>query len=547
MRIGELLVMNGIINEEQLKHALQQQASTRKKLGEILIDHGNITERQLVEALEFQIGVPVVNVKEVNFDKATVHLIHEATARKYDIIPIEQAGGKMKMAMVDPLNHEAIKQIQMETGLTVQPLIATRSEVDQAINQHYGVTESIEELTRIIQSGVEQKATYIHFIPQEDELIIKYHIGNKLLLQKAIPKDKQESLINRIKIMSNLNVTERRLPQEGRLQTQTVNKQIDLCVSTLPTVNGESMLMRIMNYSEEIMKMTDLGLSDDNFRTMDKMIRQPSGMLLITGPSYSGKTSTLYSILHHLNTGEQNIISLEDPVERRIKGITQVEVNSRIGFTYTAALQSVLERNPDIVMIGDINGREAVEMAAKASISRRLTICGSQGHNAVQTISRLTELGIDNSLIASAITGIIAQRLVRRVCKHCAQTMPASDDETKLFEDHNLLNIDNEKTGNKSIIGNFRTYVTAQLSGKITVIRGNGCHACNHSGYYGFVGIHEALDVDQRLKQLIIKSLPDDELEQYLKEREYKTMLYDGLLKAREGMTTVEEVLKVVN
>ncbi|MEX1031146.1 MAG: GspE/PulE family protein [Paenibacillaceae bacterium] len=549
MRIGELMIMNGIINKEQLEQALKQQLiHTDIKIGELLIDNGDITERQLVEVLEFQIGVPVINMAETKFEIATVDLIPEVTARQYRIMPIEQKSGILKLAMVDPLNHETIKQIEKLTGLTVQPLLATRNEIDQAITQYYRTQQIIEDINRMIQAGVEQNAKYIHLIPEEDELVIKFQIGNKLLLQKTIPRDQQQAMIDQIKIMSGLNATDQRIPQEGRLRIQKEHEQIDLCISIsiLPTINGESIIMRILNYAEAKLALTDLGLSNENLHSIDQMIRLASGMIIIAGPPNSGQSSTQYAILNHLNTGEQNIISLEDPVEHRIKGITQVEVNSRIGFTYADALQYVLKRNPDIVMIDELNNKESLELTAQASLSGSLMVCGSKAPNAIQSIRRMTELGIDNRLLATTISGVIAQRLVRRVCKHCAQTIAASDEETKIFEDHNLANIDNEKNGSKSMIGNFRTYVTAQLSGKITVIRGSGCQVCNQSGYYGFVGIHEVLEIDHKLKKFIIQSLPEPELEQYLQERSYRTMLYDGLLKARQGITTVEEVLKVV-
>jgi type IV pilus assembly protein PilB len=542
MRIGELLVMNGLITEETLKNALKLQVSSNKKLGEILIDSGEITERQLMEVLEFQLGIPVIHLNETVFKKTIVHLIHESTARKYNIIPIDQKGGKIKIAMVDPLNLEAIKQIQLETGLNVQPLLAARSELEQAISQHFGVTETVEELNQIIQSAVEQNAKNIQFIPEENELLVKFYILNALQKHKVILINKG-ALINRIKIMSNLNTEERRLPQEGRLQWKLENKQIDLRVSTLPTVNGESILIRIINPSEEVLKITDLGFSEDNYHKLENLIQYPSGMILVSGPSNSGKSSTLYSILNELNNDELNIISVEDSVERHMKGITQVEVNNRIGFTLIDALQSVLFRNPDIVLIGNLCDKETIDIAAKASLSGCRTLSGSQGNNVGDTIRRLLDLGVDSHLIALSLSGIIVQRLVRCVCKNCTYSVIASDEETKIFENYNLLDLNKD---NKSHIRNFRAFVTAQISGKITLTRGKGCHVCSNTGYYGKLALHEVLHIDKRMKELIVKSLPNLELEQYLKEKEYKTILYDGLLKAREGKTTVEEVMKVV-
>jgi len=548
MRIGELLIMNGIIMEKQLEQALQlQQIQSNKKIGELLINSGDITERQLVEVLEFQLGIPVINMAEAKFEESIIHQIQEATAREYNLIPVEQKNGVIKLAMVDPLNHEAIKQCEKETGMTVQPHIATRTEVEQAITKYYGTKQLIEDINRIIQAAVEKKAKYIHFTPEEDELVIKFQIGDKVILQKAIPKDAQQTMIDRIKIMSGLNVTNRSLPQEGKLHIQKDHQQIDLNISILPTINGENIQARILNYSEASLTISELGLTTENFHIIDRLVQQKSGMLFIAGPPNSGQSSTLYALLNHLHTGESNVISLEDPVEHRIKGVTQVEVNTRIGLKLSEAIPFALKRNPDIIMIDDVNSRACLELTAQAAWPGRLLICGSQAYSAVHAIRRMIGLGIDKQMLSSAIIGVIAQRLVPRVCKHCAQTMTATDEEIKNFENHNLVNIDAEKNGSKSMIGNFRTYVSAQLSGKMTVVRGSGCQVCNHSGYYGSIGIHEVLQIDQKLKQLILQSLPDPDLELYLKEQAYKTMLYDGLLKAREGLTTVEEVLKVVH
>jgi type IV pilus assembly protein PilB len=544
MRIGELLVMNGMINEDQLKEALQQQVHIDKKLGEILIENGDITELQLVEVLEFQLGIPVIHMDETVPDHSTIHLIHESTARKYGVIPIQQSGGKIKLAMVDPLNKEAVKDIQLTTGLIVQPLIATRSELEKAIIHYYGVAESADILNQIILSALEQKAKDIHFIPQEDELIIKYRIGNILHTQKTISKSMKKALVERIKIISNLNTTEQRLPQETRIRWSLENKYIDLRVSILPTINGESIVLRIMIPSENIMKMKDLTFSEENLKKVEKIINQPTGMILVSGPSNSGKTSTLYSILRQKYMDDLHIISLENPVEHHIKGITQIEVNERIGFSLTEALQSAVYRDPNILMVGDLRDKETIEIAAKASLNGCLTICGTHGISAVQTIKSLKDTGIDPHLIASSLTGIVNQRLVRRVCEQCAQTMSATDEEIQIYETHKLLNPEDQKNG-KSMIGNFRTFVTAQMSGKMTVIRGEGCKLCGNTGYKGFLPIHEVIRIDETLKDFIVKSQPHHELEQYLKEQGFKSLLYDGLLKAREGLTTVQEVMKL--
>jgi len=540
MRIGELLVMNGLITEEKLKLALKQQVNSNRKLGEILVDSGEITEHQLVEALEFQLGIPVANLREAVFENTAIHLVNESTARKYNIIPINHKGGKLKVAMVDPLNYEAIKQIQIDTGLSVQPHLAAQSELEQAIIQHFGVNETVEEVDQIIRSAVEQKAKNIQLIPEENELIIKYQIMNTLQKQKVISQNR-EALIHRIKMMANLNAEERRLPQEGRLEWKSENKPIDVRVSTLPTVNGEHILMRISDPSEEVAKLSNLGFIDDNYRKLENIIQQPSGFILVSGPPGSNKSATLYAILNELYNNQLNIISVEESVERRLKGITQVEVNNRIGFTIADALQSALCRSPDVMMVDHLWDKETIHLAAKASLANCRSLCGILGNSAGDTIRRMLELGVDPHLLAASLSGVIVQRSIRCVCKHCAHSVHATDEETKIFANYNLH--DQNKS---SYLKNFRTYVTAQISGKITIIRGKGCQVCNNTGYDGIVTIHEVLPIDKKMKELIGKLLPPLEFEQYLKEKEYRTILYDGLLKARDGLTTVEEVMKVV-
>jgi type IV pilus assembly protein PilB len=547
MRIGELLVMNALITSEQLEQALHQQRHIHKKLGEILIENGLINERQLAEALEFQLGVPVVHLDETSFDPNTVDLIPETMARKYGIIPIERKGGKIIVAMNDPLNYQAIKEVQLAAGMSVQPFIATRTEIEQAIIQNYGVMESLEELNEIIQFGVEHKASDIHLAPSDNGLAIKYRIDNALRTERTVPLHKQRALIERIKMMSNIDTAERRLPQVGRMQKQIDHKNIEIRVSTLPAVNGESIVLRIINHGDEMRKIADLGFSEANLAKLEKAIQRADGMVVVCGPAVSGKSSTLYSILHQLKREELKIITVEDPMDRRMPEITQVEVNERIGLTFAYGLQSVLLQDPNIVMIGEIRDAETVKIAARASRSGRFVISGIDENNAVSTIKRLASMSMDSYMLSAAISSIVAQRLVRRVCDQCAQAAPVSDEEMKLFETYELLHPDDQKITNKSIIGNFRTFVTAHMSGKMTVIRGSGCKLCNNTGYRGLLAIQEVLIVDDSLRKLIIQNASYDELEQHLKQCGFKTMLYDGLLKAREGMTTVEEVLKAVH
>lgn len=574
MRIGELFVMNGLITEEQLEEGLKQQIHTRKKIGEILIDKGLITERQLVEVLEFQLGFPVVNMFETALDMHTVQLVPEALARKHCVIPIERKNGKIKVAMVDPLNYDAIEEIRMATNMSVQPVIAIRSEVEQAITRNYGLKESVEELmvdldkmdikdeeqeandqgspivklvNQIIQSAVQQKASDIHVDPQEKQLIVKYRIDGVLRTEKALPKHMQGVLTARMKIISKLNIAERRLPQDGRIQMQVDGKRIDIRVSTLPTVHGESIVLRILDQSAGVKKIAELGLSDENVIKFDKMIQKPNGIMLISGPTGSGKTSTLYSALSQLNSDDVKIITVEDPVEYRMNGVTQVQVNSQVGLTFASGLRSILRQDPNIVMVGEVRDAETAEIAVRASLTGHLVLSTIHTNSAIATISRLVDMGIDSYLIASSLSCVVAQRLVRRVCKECAQLVPAKEDELKLFEMHGLIGTDEHKLAQTGTTGAVRSLGAKSSDGTIMVSRGRGCGTCNKTGYRGRIALHEVLVVDEPLRRLIVQNRPVNELEHHLMEHGFKNMLHDGLMKIRQGHTSLEEVLKAVS
>lgn len=546
MRIGELLVMNGIITEEQLDLALKEQTRHPKKLGGILTELGFITERQLVEALEFQLGVPVVNLNETIFDLPTVQLIDESIARKYHLVPISCAGGKLKVAMIDPLNKEAIKAIQMATGMSVQPFIAMRIEMEEAINRYYGVDTTVETLNEIIQAGVYQQASGIHIEPHEDGLIVKYRIDSSLKNKKTLSKHVHETLFKHIKLQANLNASEERLPQNGRFQIKVDHKQLDIRVSTLPSVNGESLFLRLTDNSEPQLAISELEFSETNLQKFEKALGLPSGMILICGPEDSRKTSMLYSILSRLTNENHRIITIEDPIELRMPGITQVEVNEQLGLTFAHVLRSVLRQDPNVVMVSDIHDAETFEMAIRTTLTGRMVLGAIYGSSAVKTISRLMDMKKDSHLLSASLSCIVAQRWVRRICRQCAQSLPATEDEIKLFEAHAVLHSDDQKNG-KGIIGNFRTLVSTQISGKLTVTRGTGCRVCNDTGYRGVVALQEVLLIDGKLRELITGQRPIQEIENHLVQIGYKTILYDGLLKVREGITTVEEVLKTID
>ncbi|MBD0382367.1 GspE/PulE family protein [Paenibacillus sedimenti] len=544
MRVGELLVMNGLITEEQLGQALKEQAHTAKKIGEILIEHGFINERQLVEVLEFQLGIPAVNLTDAPYDLEAVRLIDESVARKYGLIPIECKNKKLKVAMADPLNEGAIQEIQIQTGMIVQPFLATRTEVEEGIIRQYGLTESVQVLTEILGSAMEQQAVRIHLDPQEHGLVVKYRIGTELKEQRTIPSIMRVALINRIKHQAGLDPAERRLPQEGHMEIKIRGVAVEYRVSTIPTVNGESVVIRVMDPSAKRLKMTELAFREDHAQQFERELRRPGGgLVLISGPCGSGKTTTLYAALHHLIGEDQRILTVEDPMERRILGTTQVEVNERIGLTFASALRSVLQQDPNIIMIGDIRDAETAEMAVRAALSGRLVLGAVHGSHVLQTIDRLRGWGIDSYRLASSLSCIVSQRLVRRICHQCRQSIAATAEEIRLFETHGLL----EDNDPKQPKGNFRTFLKAKIDGKITVTRGAGCRLCDQTGMQGFTAVHEVLEVDEPLHQLLLQNPPMSELERHLEKTGFKPMLYDGLWKAREGLTIAEDIVKAIN
>ncbi|HEX7056018.1 MAG TPA: ATPase, T2SS/T4P/T4SS family [Bacilli bacterium] len=566
MRLGELLIMHGLITELQLDEALKLQVSSKKKLGEILIELGYLTERQLVEVLEFQLGFPAVNLFETVMDLGAVQSITEALAKKHCVIPIKRRNGKLVVAMADPLNYEAIEEIRLATGMSVQPTIATRSEIEQGIMKHYGMQESVEEVmedmdgieysdaeeeaqnqsspivklvNQIIQAAVQQRASDIHFDPQEKQILIRYRIDGVLQTEKTLSKNMQGVLTARLKIIAKLNIAERRLPQDGRIQMQIDGRKIDIRVSTLPSVHGESIVLRLLDQSSGIKKISDLGLSETNFHKFAKMIRKPNGIILISGPTGSGKTSTLYSALHELNDKEVKIITIEDPVEYRLDGITQVQVHAQVGLTFSSGLRSILRQDPNIVMVGEMRDTETAEIAVRASLTGHLVLSTIHTNSAVSTISRLIDMGIDSYLIASSLNCVVAQRLVRRLCPECCHTVEAGEDERRLFAAYGLLK--RESDGESA--GQVRTMAETQLFVKRT----RGCSHCNKTGYKGRIALHEVLVIDETLRRLIAQNLPVDELTAHAKKAGFQTMMQDGLQKALAGKTSVEEVLKAVS
>lgn len=543
-RLGDLLVENGIISQEQLEEALVEQRKTKRKLGDLLITQGYITEQQLIEVLEFQLGIPHVSLFKYQIDPAITQIIPESMAKRYQVLPFMKEGSKLMVAMADPLDYFAIEDLRMSTGFRIEPAISSRDELTRAIARHYGMRDSMSQMmvelptqeeieeteitdedspivrlvNQMIQQAVSLRASDIHVDPGENNLSIRYRIDGTLRTERIIPKQMQGFITARLKIMARLNIAERRLPQDGRIKMQFDYKMVDIRVSSLPTMHGEKIVLRLLDLSTGVKSVDTLGFSDGNAETFRDMISKPYGILLITGPTGSGKSTTLYSALSQLNTENANIITIEDPVEYQLEGVNQVHVNPAIGLTFAAGLRSILRQDPNIVMVGEIRDTETAEIAVRASLTGHLVLSTLHTNDAISTISRLRDMGVEPYLIASSLLGVVAQRLVRKICPDCKEEHKPTEQEAIMLRRYSL---------------------PAEV-----IYRGRGCGNCNNTGYRGRIAIHEVLTINDRMRQLITNSASIEELRAAGREQGMVQLMEDGFIKVSKGITTLQEVMR---
>src|SRR5690625_4023797 len=462
-RLGDLLIDANLLTNEQLDKALTEK-SPDEKLGDTLLREGYITEQQLIEVLEFQLGVPHINISQYPIEQETIQLVPKELAKRYQLMPIRTEDNQLFVAMADPMDYFAIEELRMATGFQIVPGIATKDSLQRTIAKYYDFQESLDEamddlmreeaveeagitdedspvvrlVKQIISNAVTQRASDIHFDPHELELLIRYRVDGVLMTERTLPKHMQNVIIARLKIMANLNITESRLPQDGRIKMTVNFKPIDIRISTLPSVYGEKIVMRILDLSAALDQLDKIGFTKENEQTFREMISKPNGIVLITGPTGSGKSSTLYAALNQLNDETVNIITIEDPVEYQLAGVNQVHVNEAIGMTFATGLRSILRQDPDIVMIGEIRDFETAQIAIRASLTGHLVLSTLHTNSAVAALTRLIDMGVEPFLIASSLTGVVAQRLVRRVCHECAEQMEPTERERELFSQANL-------------------------------------------------------------------------------------------------------------
>lgn len=549
-KLGDILVQSGYISEEDLGNALKEQKRLGKKLGEILVEKEFVTEEDLLNALEGQLGIIRVFLDAITVDKDAVKVIPEALSRKYNVLPIQFVEGELLVLTNDPLNILAEEDVRIASGYSVKLALSSKEEIKTAISKYYSEdymqktaegyrlqeknekTEEQEEIDSelknapavklvdsIIENAVRSKASDIHIEPFEHRVAVRYRIDGELQKQFDSPKEPLAGLITRIKIMGNMDIAERRIPQDGRIFTRVDNQNVDMRVSILPTVNGEKVVIRILDKSALNVDKETLGFNKGDLEKLKRISTKPHGIMLVTGPTGSGKSTTLYSLLKDLNREDTNIITVEDPVEFSIDGINQVNVNTKAGLTFASGLRSILRQDPDIVMLGEIRDAETAEIAVRAAITGHLVLSTIHTNDAVSSVVRLKDMGIASYLLSSSLVGIVAQRLMRKLCPHCKEAYEANDYEKE------VLNVPKDSS--------------------LTLYRKNGCVRCSNNGYKGRVGIYEILEINKQIRELINDDASVEEITKAALVNGMNTLNMSAINVVLNGNSTVEELLRV--
>jgi len=551
-RLGDLLVRSGSISQEQLKAALQEQKSTGARLGHIFVSSGLMTQEDLLDVLSSHLNIPIVNLEMVQPPPELLCAIPEATARKHTLFPIDRANGRIRIAMADPLDLAAVDEISAKLSLEIDTSITSENQILNAIDSHYGFVNSAKEalmsapapsygprsyefspmeqdhgatappiaklVEAIIRQGVADRASDIHIEPDEDSLRVRYRIDGIMFGAMSPEKELEPAIISRIKIMSKIDIAETRVPQDGRFRMKIDGKNLELRVSTFPTIYGEAIVLRILNRENILMGLEETGLCGDTLDDFKNSILKRQGIIIVTGPTGSGKTTTLYSCLNMLNSPEKTIVTIEDPVEYRLKYIRQTQINLKGGLTFARGLRSILRQDPDVIMVGEIRDKETAQIATRAAMTGHLVLSTMHTGASIDVIARLKDLGMETCLIVSTLKGVLAQRLVRKICPKCAAK-------------NNRLN---------------PQYSSLPMAAEETPAYGkDGCVRCKSSGYFGRIGIFEFLKIDDKIQDMVVRGERPSSIRKFvLQSGAFTTMRDDGLSKVKSGVTTLEEVEK---
>jgi type IV pilus assembly protein PilB len=551
-QLGQILIELGFITPEQLETALEEHRKTPKSLGRVLIDLGMIKEADLVRALAEQVGLEFVDLNEFPIDATSTVLLPEALSRRYRAIPIGERDGRLLVAMSDPANVYALDDIRTITGRDVQPVVATANDVEEAIQKFSGMdsqveamasiaAESVDETTADLEEALEDapivklvnaimtqavgdRASDVHLEPAEHNVRIRFRVDGVLHEpMPPAPKSIQGGLISRLKVMADLNIAERRVPQDGRISMKVGGRALDLRVATLPTVHGEKVVIRVLDKSNALLRLEDLGFLENAYDRFSESFRKPYGAILVTGPTGSGKSTTMYSTLNILNEESKNIITVEDPVEYRLAGVNQMQVNPKAGLTFASALRSILRADPDIVLIGEIRDKETATIAIEAALTGHLVLSSLHTNDAPSAISRLVEMDVETFLVASAIDAVVAQRLARKLCERCRVVYQPEQAEL-------------EAAG-------FPEWLWPEIP---QLFKAQGCPACSNTGYRGRIGLYEVMQMSEEIERLTVERASADAIRNVAVQQGMMTLRDDGLEKARMGITTLDEVARVV-
>ncbi|ODA41726.1 GspE/PulE family protein [Desulfosporosinus sp. BG] len=551
---GQFLLTHSYINAEELAEGLEVALESGESISEVLVRMGVVPKARLAEAVRRYLGIPEISLTQVIIDSEVAGLIPEEIALRYTLIPFERSLGILRVAMLDPTNERALRDVRMFTGLEIEPVFAKAEEVQTAIRQFLTVEQSVAQLAHLENRTLEDQAVWsikstevdsqeedaptlklvhsvlheavvqgvsdIHWEPRKNDFVVRYRIDGKLIRKHVLSSNAVRSIISCLKVMAQMDVAERRIPQDGRMTLSAGLRCVDVRMSSMPTVYGEKIVMRILDPQMAQRPLNGLGMRSEVESGIQILLKRTNGLILVVGPTGSGKTTTLYALLRELNAEEQNVISIEEPVEYQLPGVNQVQVNLPAGLSFAVGLRHILRQDPDVIMIGEIRDQETARIAITASLTGHLVLSTLHTNTAAEALARLMDMGIEPYLLASAVSGVLSQRLVRRLCEHCKTSFRVSEAEKRAF----------------------------RLPASITLLyRSNGCPQCLGTGFRGRIGIHEFLIYNPEIKKLVLSRHNAKDIEQQAMVSGMLTVFEDGLLKVVQGLTTVEEVLHAVS
>lgn len=554
--VWDELLSEGVISEGQLRQAREMRQSDPRDLGRIMVSLGFVSEEDVTRAQARRLRLRYVDLNERDVERSALGLVPENLLRKHRALPVKLEEGKLIVALSDPLNIQALEDLRMSSGYPVSPIVATEAAIDKALIKLFASGEDVAEIledtggeqedeteidlgigaspderpvirlvSSILQQAISDRASDIHVEPRAKQLAVRFRVDGMLRDIMAIPQKLQNGVTARFKIISDLNIAEKRIPQDGRFSVKIGGKKVDFRVSTLPTVFGEKIVLRLLETSSVLMDLTDLGFAPEVYRKYRDIFRRPYGAILVTGPTGSGKSTTLYATLNELNTPEKNIITVEDPVEYRIAGINQVQTSPRVGLTFASALRNILRSDPDIVMIGEIRDHETAKIAVESALTGHLVLATLHTSNAPGALTRLTDMGVEPFLTSSAVDCVIAQRLARKLCGRCKRPVEI---EHSVLEDAGF------------------PFETFGVSREPEFHEAVGCDHCGGTGYRGRLGIYEMMSMTEEIKRMVLARVSNDEISRAAEASGMVRLKEDGLLKAAAGATTVEEVMRTV-